>query len=527
MLFENSYFKLFSENDDDVLISIDVPGYDIKLFSEEVLIENPRIQVTNFLGLKHALDSWSSEPIKIGKIKPTIEVILSSDKMEARIKINVSHTEFRRINKDLPHEITRALHAKHVTYGILYDALNNNLEPLKEIVVAKGIMPVNGKDAAVKYMDMADKKPNLKEDGKIDFYELNFIKQVNPGDWVGEKILATPGEPGKTVNNEMLLPRAGKDIILRYDSNTITESNQGNKIILTALVEGAVAFEEGKIKVLNHLIIEGDVDYETGNINFKGYVTVKGTVNDGFSVRAEKDISILSETGVGAVEEIKSQYGDIYIKGGISGKGKANIQACKSIYVKYVNDCTMTAGENINIGLYAIDANLYAKNIFVNSEKGRIIGGSLNAEAKVSVYTIGNTSEKKTYVNVKGFDRQSLKAELDDLLVNYKKCLLDLEQNKRQMKIYELKLTKANKIVPHDDYNAYAETNDRILMQISKLEGRRKILMDFLESKGEGEVNIFKTAYPQTYLEIKNIQKRIEKSTSGTFYTINNKLHYL
>ena len=525
MIFENKYFKLFSE-DEDVLISIYGPGYDLKSLSNDVLIENPRIQITNFLGLKHAVDNSVTEPTKIGKIRPLIEVILSSDKMEARIKINVSKTEFEEMEKDLPNEIIRTLESEKVTYGILHDALKYNLEPLKEIVVAKGVMPVNGHDSTVKYIDMADKKPTIKEDDRVDYYELNFIKQVNVGELVGEKVVATPGEPGKTVTDEILLPRAGKDTILRYDNKTITEITLGNKIFLKALVDGAVAFIDGKIKILNHLIIEGDVDFQTGNINFNGYVTVKGTINDGFSVRAEKDISILSETGIGAVDEIKSLYGDIYIKGGISGKGKANIQANKTVYVKFVKDCTITAGENINIGLYSIDSNLYAKNIFVNSEKGRIIGGSLNAEAKVSVYTIGNASEKKTYVNVKGFDRQAIKTELDDLLVNYKKCLLDLEQNKRQMKIYEVKVTKANKDVPSDDYKAYAEINDNILKSISKLDDRRKTLMEFLESKGEGEVTILKTAYPQTYLDIKNIQKRIERSTNGTFYTINNKLHF-
>ncbi|MDQ0883233.1 hypothetical protein [Peribacillus sp. V2I11] len=42
---------------------------------------------------------------------------------------------------------------------------------------------------------------------------------------------------------------------------------------------------------------------------------------DHFSVTATKDISILSELDVSNVKEIKSKEGDVFIKGGIFGKG--------------------------------------------------------------------------------------------------------------------------------------------------------------------------------------------------------------
>lgn len=526
LLLENEKFSLFLEDAGKILISVHQPGYDIKDFDEDVLKKYPRVQITNFLNLKGALQVRTVEPVNIGVLKPKIEVILSNDKMKAKIKINVSETEFESMKNDLEKEVIRTLEDHNVTYGILYNVLKEELKPHQEIVVAEGVLPTNGEDAIIKYIHISEKKPLIREDGKADHYELNLIQQASINDWVGEKIPATAGEPGKTVTNQLLPPMPGKDQLLRYDHNSIAESTEGGKIVLRALVEGAVTFQEGKIKILNHLIIEGNVDYDTGNINFNGYVTIKGIVCDGFSVKADKDISILGEMGSGAVKEIISKEGDIYIKGGISGKGRTIIKADKNVFVKYVKDCTIVAGENINIGLYAIDVDLHGKSIMVNSEKGKIIGGSLNAEAKISVYTIGNISERRTFVNVKGFDRQTLKKELDNLLLNYKECLIELEKNKRQMKVYEAKLKTNHKSVPGQEYQVYIKINDELLVAISKLENRRKVLMDFLNSKGEGEVNIFKQAYPQTFLEIKNIKKRIDKVTRGTYFATDNQLHF-
>lgn len=526
LLLENQNFSLFLEDDKKVLISVHQEGYDIKNFDKDVLKKYPRIQITNFLRLKDTLQVRIVEPIEIGLLKPKIEVILSNDKMKAKIKINANETEFEGMKSHLEKEIISALDENHVTYGILYQVLKEGIKPQQEIVVAEGVLPKNGEDAIIKYFHIGEKKPKIKEDGKADYYELNLIQRVLVNDWVGEKIPPTAGEPGKTVTGQLLQPMPGKDHMLRYDNNSIGESVENGKIVLRALVDGAVAFQEGKIKILNHLIIDGDVDYDTGNISFNGYVTIKGIVCDGFSVRADKDISILGEMGNGAVQEIISKDGDIYIKGGVSGKGRTTIKAGRNVFVKYGKDCTIIAGETINIGLYAIDVDLHARNIIVNAEKGKIIGGSLNAEAKVSVYTIGNISERRTFVNVKGFNRQTLKSELDHLLLNYKECLVELEKNKRQMKVYEAKLKTDHKSVQSQEYRAYIQINDELLAKISKLEDRRKLLMEFLNSKGEGEVNILKQAYPQTFLEIKNIKKRIDKATKGTYFAIDNQLHF-
>jgi len=89
---------------------------------------------------------------------------------------------------------------------------------------------------------------------------------------------------------------------------------------LYALKDGAVHYVDGSIAVYDVLEINGDVDFNTGNIDFNGYVNIKGTVEDNFSVKAEKDIEIGGVYGIGGVKLIESTGGSIYIRGGVAGK---------------------------------------------------------------------------------------------------------------------------------------------------------------------------------------------------------------
>lgn len=522
-LMQNEYFNIFSK-DSKIYISVFSLGFNLNSFP--ILLKDcPRICITQFLNLKTAIETCSLDAKEIGILKPRVEVNISPDSMKASIKLNITSNELESNKENIIKEILETLKNHDIIYGIIPEVLTGGLSVQTDIVIAKGLPPINGDDSIVKYIQLPSRKPTIKEDGSADYYEMNLIYEAKPGDYLGEKTLATSGIPGKTVQGQILPSKPGNDKMLNYDIKTVEQCEENGKLILKALINGAISFSEGKVSILNHLTINGDVGYETGNIDFEGYVTIKGTVSDEFSVVADKDISIESPIGIGAVDKIISRNGDIYIKGGVSGKGKAIIEAGKNVFIKYSNACTISSQENINIGFYSLDSNLTSKNIIVNSSKGRIIGGTINAHAKVVATTIGNKFEKRTVVNVKGFDRSQIKKELDDLLITYKKCLLEVEKNRREMKVYENTIEDINELRKIEEYKYYHNIHEKLMNQISKLEDKRKSLMDYLESKGEGEVSILKEAYPQTFLEIKNLQKVIRKVTSGTFYTQDNELH--
>lgn len=520
--FKNNHLVLTTE-EDKLYIKVSLPGFDIRDFND-IMSNYPVIHLTNFINLRKALVESKSEQTHIGIIKPRVEVIISNDEMQASVYLNINQNECDEKRTAVAGEILRELNSKGVTEGI-----DNIFEKVfmsqSEMVVAHGIPPIFGDDAKLVYYQLSDKKPIIKEDGSVNHYELNLIDNVKAGDWLGERIPPKEGKPGKTVTGKIVPGKRGKDLQLRYDKKTVREHEEDGKNVLRSLVDGAVKFDGSKIKVDNHLIIPGDVGYETGNINFDGYVTIHGTVKDGFSVTARYDIAINGKMGIGAIDKIHSKEGSIYIKGGIYGKNVARIEAKKSVFVKYCNECTIVAGDDINVGFYSLDSILNAQKVMLDPKYGKVIGGTITAEVKVVSGVIGNKFEKKTVINVQGFDRNAIRAEFEDLLARYKDLLQEANSVKRQIEIFENNLSGAE-YSGMDEYNSCVAKYQDIVDEIKLLDEARKKLQVTLQTKGEGEVGIFQAAYPETYLEIKKMQKRINSIVSGSFYAENRELRH-
>ncbi len=522
-IIQNEFFDIF-EDKAKLYIKTKREGYDISNFSN-LSISYPQISIRYFFNLKNALEKISDDNVEIGVLKPKVELSISPDNTEAYIKLNISNDEIKNNRQKIIDSILLELESNNIMHGIIHTALNEDIKTQEDILIAKATPAENGQDAIIKYLDLPDKKPNIREDGSTNHYEMNLIYEVNKNDILGEKTPPTKGIDGLNIKGNVIQSKPGKDKRLSYDRKTVAEFNEDNKIVLKALTSGALSHNHGKVSVIKHLVIDGDVSYETGNIFFDGSVTVKGTVCDDFKVIATEDISIDSIMGIGSAEKIVSTNGDIYIKGGVCGKGKTLIHSKKSVFVKYANSCTIIAEDTINIGFYSLDSVLESKSILLNPEKGRIIGGKISAYAKVVTSAIGNSSERKTIINVKGFDRKKIKKELDEILIKYKNCLLEIEKNKKEMKIFENKVETFAELIQIKEYEYYYSIHEKFINELSALEQKRKYLSDCLHSKGEGEISILKNAHPQTFLEIKNLQKIITKETSGTFYAQDNNLH--
>ncbi|MDB5055485.1 MAG: hypothetical protein JWM44_3535 [Bacilli bacterium] len=526
-LYKNDYFYLLF-GQDKVYIEVLEGGFQLKDF-DQVLYDFPRISLTQFTNLKNALQFIRNQPMEIGFLKPRVEIILSKDLLEAKVRLNVTEAELEENLPEITSEILEILDEQNVTEGVLVDVLKAGLKSREEVMIAQGIYPVNGDDAVISYYQLSERKPVIQHDGTADYYEMNFFDEVKKDEWVGEKIIAGEGTQGRTVAGELLPAMLGKDKTLYYDKDTIVEVNEGEKIVLRALIDGALVKVNGSITVQEVLIIEGDVGSKTGNIDYDGSVTIKGTIKDGFSVHATKDISVLSDIGLGSIDSIVSRTGDIYIKGGIFGKDRALIQAAQNVYMKHANECTIQAGGDIHIGLYAIGCKLTGNNIFLDRNRGRIIGGQIQAKAQVVTAFIGNEAERTTTINIEGFDRAAFKQELDELVDKSRKLLIVMDKLQRELEVYE---TSFEKIVGDKtldeivEYEAIRSKYEQIRQIVFSIEDRRNALVAFLKTKGEGEVAIMRKAFPKTFLQIKELQKNIEKITSGVFYVKNKTLFF-
>ena len=521
-LFRNFFLEL-TVKEDILYIQVFNVGYDIREFNS-IITAFPVVHLTNFNNLKQALLEANYELVPIGNVKSRVDVIISKDEMQASIFINVTKEELKVNRENVVDEIIMALEKHGVIEG-LENIFEKPLIAQCEMVIARGIPPVYGDDAKLYMFEISEKKPIVKDDGSVNHYELNLIDNAKVGDWLGERIPPKEGRPGITATGKLVPGKRGKDFTLKYDKKTVEAYEEDGKTVLRALVDGAIKFDGNKIKIDNHLVITGDVGYETGNINFDGYVTIDGIVKDGFSVTAKFDISINGNMGICAIGQICSKEGSIFIKGGIFGRNVAKIIAQKNVFVKYCNECTITAGEDINVGFYALDCSLNAQKVLLDPKYGKIIGGTIMAKVKVVSGVIGNKSEKKTIINVQGFDRNAIRKEFEMLLEKYKQLLEEANAVKRQIEVFEYNLSGAE-YSSMDEYNKYLVKYEEIIYEIKILDAARKSLQITLQTKGEGEIGIFEAAYPETFLEIKKMQKKISSVVSGSFYAENRELHH-
>ncbi|MEN6315059.1 MAG: FapA family protein [Clostridiaceae bacterium] len=516
-VFYSSEYVCISKREDSLFIESFRRGMTLEQFLT-IMQEQPNIRITSVMTVRNALVNAPRPPEKFAEYKERITVELSEDELKAYIILCVDEKELLPSGRAaLFKEIVYRLKEYDITYGIKKEVLLSSLSNNTKILAAEGIASVNGVDSAIKTYELKETRPEAKEDGNVDHYELNLINRVAAGDWLGEKTDPTDGFPGKTVKGSMLMPSKGKDLPLFYDKNTAREVYQDGKTTIYARINGAVHYDGGRIGVSNHFEIDGNVGFKTGNIDFDGFITIKGTIEDGFSVSATKDIEILGDYGVGTVKEINSSGGSIYIKGGIAGKNRAVIRSKRNIFTKFVSDTAIICDGSVHIGFYCLNSKIRAKEVILDSAKGQIIGGNIDADIRVVASTIGSVSEVRTCISVAGFDRMFLKSSLDRIETDIEKMKARLAKAKQEVSVYgNVKdLTREQVLVYEKIRDEYFAIRDGL----KNLEEERKTLTGYLRAHGEGEISILKKVYPNTKLEIKKIAKEITApATSVCFY---------
>ncbi len=522
IIFENEKLKISTHNEE---VYLTVNGYGITTMDfNGILSTLPQIKLSSFTVLQGALQNADSTPVKIGSLKPEIELEISSDEMSAFVRVNFSQDKCHAMKTDISTKILNLLHESGISEGILSEALESGFKTGQKLLVARGKHPTAGQDAKYRYYKLSERKPELDTTGKTDHYELNLIDNVKKYDWLGEKRPPIPGTSGYTIYGRALPPKSGRDYSLKYDKGAIDLIVEDGIEVLRAKHDGAVRFKDGKITVDNHLHIHGDVDFSTGNIKFDGFVTIEGTVKDKFSVEATKDIEIKGANGVGAVARIESQDGSIYIRGGINGKNEAMIIAKTDIFAKFSNEAILLAGNTIHIGLYAIDSTLKADCINLDPQKGRIIGGEIHAAHKISAGSIGNAQERKTKLNVQGFERLDIKTQLEATRIRFQEIISKANHLKRQLEIFEMNFETLDPKAK-TTYKGMMVNYENIIDDINRTNKEVVRLENMLRTRGEGEVKVMNNIFPRTFLEIKSIQKHVNKLMKGSFYVKDRQLH--
>lgn len=513
VIFENRFLEI-TENNSKVFIKTKEPGFMLKDFDTIVRL-NPRIKLTNFTVLKNVLTEVTGTPVEIGIWLPTVTLEISRDKMSASIFVYETQDYVRGNQQKFQADVLKLLEENNIKHGIL-DIKVESIVSGKAILIAQGTPPIKGEDAKVTYLQIPERKPVIREDGTADYYDMNFIYEIEEGAWLGEKIHAKPGIPGINVHNEPVAAQSGRDTPLKYDRKSAYEVEEDGKTVIRSKISGVLEDHKGVVGVNYHLPINGDVGIETGNIDFNGSLSIRGTVHSGYTVIAKGDISIEGPEGVSGAKLIKSIDGDIFIRGGIFGLGQTRVEAGGNIFVKHVNEANLVAGGDVNIGFYALGSNISGHSIIVDERKGKIIGGTAIAKSTIVTAVSGNRLERRTELIINSTN----KAEGFELIQSKAALLKSMQEDILQLE------TQINRVLPvvnnltKPQMAAFEQTKLNLLSNketAANLDREIKQLMNDLRSVAKEEIYITKEAYPGTYIQIGKKSTILSNMTKGRF----------
>jgi uncharacterized protein len=268
----------------------------------------------------------------------------------------------------------------------------------QKITIARGKRPIDGENGLIKYiydLDNEEKRPLELEDGKVDYKQVLSLHNVKKGQLIGQRILATSGNPGSAVTGEILLAKPGKEAHFKIGKNVVVDAD---RMALYSAIDGMIVkTEREKVNVFPIYEINGDVDYGIGNIDFIGTVVIRGNVLPGFKIRASGDIRV---TGGIEAADLEAD-GSIEISAGIVGQNKARVKAGRNVKSSFIQDATVEASGDVIVTQSIMHSTIRAGHaVDCKGPKGLIVGGSIQAGERVTARTIGNSMATVTVIEV-------------------------------------------------------------------------------------------------------------------------------
>lgn len=324
-----------------------------------------------------------------------IQVLISEDCMECQICLDKpeDNEEIYEVG-----DIVEFLISKGVVFGIDERKIQKILEEGvydTYVTVAVGEKAIEGRDGYYLYTfdTNPNKKPRLREDGTVDYLNLNLFQTVSKGDLIARYFAKIDGEDGTNVLGQKIVVKKGKHLSPLRGKGFFTSEDC---MEYYALYDGKVEVANGCINVTQTSMLPGNVDLNSGNLDVKGDLDIMGNVITGMVVKASGNVTI-----GGLVEGASIIAGkNVLIKGGILGGGKAKVVAGGNIFAQFIENAIIESGDCVQANSVVNSIVTAYNDINIFGKTSSIIGGSLKANRMVRTRCIGSTGQITTRINV-------------------------------------------------------------------------------------------------------------------------------
>lgn len=459
------------------------------------------------------VENSSGQKIKLRKPKPT-EKPMSE---EAPAKLESSHFLLQvsedhlaahlMVQKRLESPYTREeildfLKGNGIVYGInetvLSDILNGK-SYYEEVLIAKGVAPVNGKDGYYEYHfnTHPETKPIILKDGSVDYNTLGKFELTMKDQLLATYHVSCPHKDGMDIYGHVLKAVEGKELPKLTGKGFDYEPEEQEYY---ANIEGKVTLENGELQVVPVFIVE-NLEATTGDLVFHGDVLVKGNVFSNVTVKTTGNITVNGHVEIATLIAGR----DVLLKNGMQGSGSGRIYAKGNVMAKFLEQTVVQANGNVSANAI-LNCNIFAgKSVIVSGTRGSILGGTVNAVEEIQASTIGNRIGMDTKLII-GMEEdfksamEKLDASIEDAGDTCRKIERDLERvhfRLEQQSSSALVLEQKNLL----------EQKKKAKLALDRLIARRENLADIRERSLHGKIIISGLVYPCSHIVMNGLSE--------------------
>lgn len=372
-------------------------------------------------------------------------------------------------------KVEKRITQQNIKFGLDQDAIHQLAggSPLyfKIVRVAAGTPPVHGEDGFIE--EVVSRTTGFrfveKENGIVDFRDMNWFQQVKEGDVLCKIIPPSEPQNGVDIYGNAATGKPGQKAVIPCGKNTVLNEDG---TALVAKVDGQVLIQGDKYHVEQTMTIDGNVDFSIGNLDVTGNIVVHGDIFGGFVVKATGDITVN-----GMIEGATViAGGNIFVRAGMNGNAKGKLIAGKDIKCKFLENSMADARGDIYLES-SINCVVHSwGSVLVKSGKGVLIGGEITAMKTIEATAVGSKLNLATHVALVA--PESFLKEKARLQEEHQKMLMDIDEKEHL----------------HQS-QAISRLKDRDIQ--SKLEAMKRLEEEALKS-----VMRFNMVYPNTSVTI-------------------------
>jgi hypothetical protein len=306
-------------------------------------------------------------------------------------------------------ELDKHLKAAAVVHGSCSDLMERLQElhqqkpmGVRMVLCAQGTQAKDGQDARLEWLvPPLDSPGKVQEDGSIDYREGERVFVVEVGQTIAKKIHVEKGVMGINVRGEKTECKAGKDLHFEAGSG-VEVVEEGTTTLYKCLEKGVPKLNRHSVEVVPSLFLPEGVNYNTGNIDFAGAVVVSGSIQSGFSLKADGDVTVFDSIENGATVTCR---GKLRVGRGIIG-AKTRVICKGNMETRFVQDATVMGGGDLLITDHLYHANIRcAGRVKVDrcsssNRSGSIIGGYTWGVGGLKAHYVGSQGDIPTEVGV-------------------------------------------------------------------------------------------------------------------------------